>query len=232
MGLEREAISAKIARRFAIAGAAATIAFASIAPSLAAPPSKKSGPGCLYGQVIDGHSGAIRCLSPEEVTPNDTRSPDAGADAGVADAASDTAAKKDSGLDAAIAIPLRSGGSWAVAIEGLTFDSGDVPHAPAALDRIKKDFAKCVEDSAGGPKTAASNTTHRDATIDLRFLVRAPGRVEGVDVVQSRGMSSDIVRCVVSSLAGRPVGAPTSDPVAVSLTVRFKQDEKVSSKKE
>jgi hypothetical protein len=218
---ERKAIPARIARRFAIAGATAAIAFASIAPSLAAPP-KKSGPGCLYGQVIDGHSGTIRCLSPEEVTANDTTPPDGGADAGLADAAAEAAAKRDAGVDAAIAIPLRPG-SWAVAIEGLTFDSGDVPRAPAALDRIKKDFGKCVAEDA---------KIKGDATIELRFLVRAPGRAEGVDVVQSRGMSSDIVRCVVSSLAGRPVGAPTSDPVAVSLTVRFKQDEKVSSKKE
>jgi hypothetical protein len=29
---------------------------------------------------------------------------------------------------------------------------------------------------------------------------------------------------VASSLAGRPVGAPTIDPVAVSLTIRFKQE--------
>jgi hypothetical protein len=230
VGPDGEATLARFARRFAIAGATAAIVIASIGSSLAAPPSKKSGPGCLYGQVIDGHSGAIRCLSPEEVTPSDTTSPDGGADAGAADAAPEAATKKDAGLDAASAIPLRPSGSWTVAIEGLTFESGDVPRAPAALDRIKKDFAKCAEQFAGGPKAAPSNTS--EPTIDLRFLVRAPGRAEGVDVVQSRGMSSDIVRCVASSLAGRPVGAPTSDPVAVSLTVRLKQDEKVSSKKE
>jgi hypothetical protein len=108
-----------------------------------------------------------------------------------------------------------------ITIEGLTFDSGDVPRAPAALERIKKDFAKCGIESLKG-----------EATVELRFLVRAPGRAEGVDVVQSRGMSSDIVRCVTSSLAGRPVGAPTSDPVAVSVTVRFKQEGSQGSKKE
>jgi hypothetical protein len=198
------------------------IVVASIGSSFAAAPTKKpagGGPGCLYGQVIDGHSGTIRCLSPEEVTPpGPYDSPsfpvaDAGSDGAQADAAHD-AARREGGIDAQTPIPLRSG-SVSVSIEGLTFDSGDVPRAPAALDRIKKDFAKCGAESA---------TLKNDATIELRFLVRAPGRAEGVDVIQSRGMSSDIVRCVASSLAGRAVGAPTSDPVGVSLTVRFKQE--------
>jgi hypothetical protein len=207
VGLQKKATFA----RAAIAGASAALVVASMAPTVAAP--KKGGPGCLYGQVIDGHSGMVRCLSPEEVTPPgpyDTPAPDAGADAGAADAAIDAASRKEAGVDAATALPLRKG-EISVAIEGLTFDSGDVPRAPAALERIKKDFTKCGIESLKG-----------EGTIELRFLVRAPGRAEGVDVVQSRGMSSDIVRCVASSLAGRPVGAPTSDPVAVSLTVRFK----------
>jgi hypothetical protein len=200
------------------------IVVASIGTTFAAAPKKSAGPGCLYGQVVDGHSGAVRCLSPEEVSPPgpyDSPAPphDAGVDAGP-DAATDAAARKDRIFDAASPIPLRAG-AVSIAIEALTFDSGDVPRAPAALERIKKDFAKCGIDALKG-----------EGTIDLRFLVRAPGRAEGVDVVQSRGMSSDIVRCVASSLAGRPVGAPTNDPVAVSLTVRFKQDAPQASKKE
>jgi hypothetical protein len=211
---------------------AALIVVASIGSSFAAAPTKKpagAGPGCIYGQVIDGHSGTIRCLSPEEVTPpgpyDSPPSPagDAGADAAhdAADAAYD-AARREGGIDAQVPIPLRSG-SVSVSIEGLTFESGDVPRAPAALDRIKKDFAKC-----GGESVTLKN----EATIELRFLVRAPGRAEGVDVIQSHGMSSDIVRCVASSLAGRPVGAPTSDPVGVSLTVRFKQEAAPNAKKD
>ena len=180
------------------------------------------GPGCIYGQVVDGHSGDVRCLSPAEVAPPgpyDTPAdrPDAGSDAASThDAAA--AVRRDAGLDAFLAwdvsgaIPLKAP---SVAIEALTFESGDVPRAPIALDRIKKDFARCA---------AESPTSKGEGTIELRFLVRAPGRAEGVDVVQSRGMSADVVRCVASSLAGRPVGAPTSDPVGVTMTVRFKKD--------
>src|SRR5882757_4402060 len=78
-----------------------------------AAPSQKPGasnPGCIYGQVIDGHSGAIRCLSPEEVapsTPYDTLAPiDAGTDA--ARDAAPPRAQREAGIDAAAPIPLRS----------------------------------------------------------------------------------------------------------------------------
>jgi hypothetical protein len=195
--------------------------------ALAAAPStassnRKSDPGCLYGQVVDGHSGAVRCLSPQEVTPagpHDTLPPeayDAGVDSG-RDGGHTTGggARRDAGvfLDSSSAIPLRT---ISVSIEGLSFENGEVLRAPAALDRIKKDFARCA---ANEPLPLKS-----DATLDLRFLVRAPGRAEGVDVVQARGMSVDIVRCVTSQLAGRQVGSPSTDPVAVALTVRFKRD--------
>jgi len=192
----------------------------------AAPPasssSRESDPGCLHGQVVDGHSGAVRCLSAQELTlagPYDMLPPepsDAGLDSG-RDAASAAGggARRDAGafLDSSSAIPLRT---ISVSIEGLSFENGDVPRAPLALDRIKKDFARCA---ANEPLLVKS-----DATLDLRFLVRGPGRAEGVDVVQVRGMSVDVVRCVTSQLAGRQVGSPSADPVAVALTVRFKKD--------
>src|SRR5262245_43004535 len=100
-------------RRLAAAGATVAIALISIGPTFAAPSSKKpaAGPGCIYGQVIDGHSGTVRCLSPEEVTPPgpyDTPAIDAGADAGAPDAATDAALRKEAGVvgaDAASPVP-------------------------------------------------------------------------------------------------------------------------------
>jgi len=183
-------------------------------------PTQKSGasnPGCLYGQVIDGHSGAVRCLSPEEVsppTPYDTLAP---ADAGT-DAARDAAPpriQREAGIDAAGPIPLRSV-TLSPSVESVTFEGGEVPRAQAALERIKKDFAKCLVELAP-PKA--------DATLELRFLVRAPGRAEGVDVVQAKGVSVELVKCVKLALSGRPVGAPTSDPVGVDVVIRFGRGE-------
>jgi hypothetical protein len=179
-------------------------------------------PGCIYGQVIDGHSGAVRCLSPEEISPPGpydvpAEPADAGADAGAGRDGGPAAARRDAAVEASIAVPLRS--APFVSIEGLQFENGEVPHAAAALERIKKDLAKCA-----APASSETVALKADAAVELRFLVRAPGKAEGVDVVQSRGVSADIVRCVTSSLAGRLVGPPTSDPVGVALTVRFKKD--------
>jgi hypothetical protein len=184
-------------------------------------------PRCLYGQVIDGHSGTVRCLSPEEVSPpgpydTPAEPQDAGPDADAGRDGASSGPRRDAGLDTGLdatgdamaPTPLRPGHA-AIVIDAVAFDGGDVPRAPAALERIKKDFARCIE-NAPAPKA--------DASIELKFLVRGPGRAEGVDVVQSRGVPSDIVRCVTSSLSGRPVGAPTNDPVVVSVTIRFKKD--------
>jgi hypothetical protein len=163
-------------------------------------PSSKD-PGCIYGKVLDGHTGKVRCLSPEEVTPPgpyDTPMADAGVDA-------EAGAPLDAG--ATRLVPLSA------TIDALTFDGGDVPRAPAALERMKKDFLRCSSERAA---------IKSEATLVLRFLVRAPGKAEGVDVGESHGMSADMVRCMRSTLAGRSVGAPSTDPVGVSFTLHLR----------
>jgi len=174
-------------------------------------------PGCLYGKVLDGHSGAIRCLSPEEVSPPgpyDTPV-DGGVDA--SDGASPDAAqasKRDAAPEAGSALPMVP---LSASIEDLTFDGGDVPRAPAALDRLKKDFLRCA---------ASERVPKGEATVELRFLVRAPGKAEGVDVGGVHGMSADMVRCVRAALAGRLVGSPSSDPVGVSFSLHVRKDDR------
>jgi hypothetical protein len=102
------------------------------------------------------------------------------------------------------------------AIDSLAFENGDIPNAAAALEHIKRDFAKCASTESGPLESGA--------TVELRFIVRAPGRAEGVDVGRVRGVSSNIVRCMTSSLSLRPVGTPSSDPVGVTTTIRFTKD--------
>src|SRR5689334_13918150 len=100
-------------RSLGIVSTAATL-FALAATTIGAGPGKKAAPGCIYGQVVDGHTGEVRCLSPEEVTPpgpydTPTESADAGADA-PHDAATDVRrAARDAGLDVGVGpIPLHS----------------------------------------------------------------------------------------------------------------------------
>jgi hypothetical protein len=105
----------------------------------------------------------------------------------------------------------------AVVLEGPVFDGGDVPRAAAALERMKAAFSRCA--------SVENAFTKSEASIDLRFLVRAPGRAEGVDVDKARGVSSDVVRCMTSVLARSYIGAPSDDPVGVAVTVRVKRPE-------
>ena len=111
---------------------------------------------------------------------------------------------------------IPSARSVVVVLEGPTFDGGDVPRAAAALDRMKAPFAHCA--------STENAFTKNEASIDLRFLVRAPGRAEGVDVDKARGLSADVVRCMTSVLARSYVGAPSDDPVGVAFTVRMRKD--------
>ncbi|HMI86564.1 MAG TPA: hypothetical protein VK550_20865 [Polyangiaceae bacterium] len=107
--------------------------------------------------------------------------------------------------------------SVVVALEGPVFDGGDVPRAAAALERMKGAFTRCA--------SVENALTKAEASIDLRFLVRAPGRAEGVDVDKARGVSADVVRCMTAVLARSYVGAPSDDPVGVAVTVRVKRPE-------
>jgi len=181
-------------------------------------------PGCIYGKVLDGHTGEIRCLSPDEVAPRgpyDTAPPsDAGADASI-DASAEAWRRRDAGsFDVALvdaAIPLRSG---SVTVEAVDFQNGDVPRAQAALERLaRKELTRCAtEHEARGDRRRATG----DCYIELRFLVRAPGRAEGVDVSDTHGVSDALVQCVTAALANRAIGAPSAEPVAVTVKLRFR----------
>jgi len=104
-----------------------------------------------------------------------------------------------------------------IALEGPVFDGGDVPKAAAALERMKSALGRCA---------AAENAfTKNEASVDLRFLVRAPGRAEGVGADKARGVSGDVVRCMTSVLTRTYVGAPSDDPVGVAVTVRMRRPE-------
>jgi hypothetical protein len=104
-----------------------------------------------------------------------------------------------------------------VTLEGPIFDGGDVPRAAAALERMKPSFLRCA--------STETALTKNEASLDLRFLVRAPGRAEGVDAGAVRGLSVDVVRCMTAALARSYVGAPSDDPVGVAVTVRIKRPE-------
>jgi hypothetical protein len=120
--------------------------------------------------------------------------------------------------DVALATPeaTETTRSAQVAVDGVTFENGEVPRAAAALEKMKKDLARCAV-------TDDPRDDGKERLIRLRFIVRAPGRAEGVDVVQVRDMSPDMARCVALTMKNRFVGHPSEDPVSVELTFHLSQ---------
>ena len=124
--------------------------------------------------------------------------------------------------DIALATPETTR-SAQVVVEGVTFENGDVPRAATSLERMKKELARCAV-------TDNPRDDGKERLIRLRFIVRAPGRAEGVDVVQVRDMSPDMTRCVILATKNRFVGHPSDDPVSVELTFRLSQKLENSAK--
>ena len=89
-----------------------------------------------------------------------------------------------------------------------------MPRADKALGKLAGDIAKCVGDHGGLSGDAGS--------LKVQFLVRARGRAEGVEVTGARGVSAEASACVRVLLKDKAIGAPTADPVGVTVTVTLK----------
>jgi hypothetical protein len=157
-------------------------------------------PRCPYGALEDPHRGFVRCLLPDErdagwLPPppqNEPPPPDPPRDAG---------ASAPSG-------PLPS-----VEIGAPKFENGEVTKVEKSLGKASPDLARCVADHGG---------LSGDATVKIQFLVRSRGRAEGVEVASAKGVSGEAAACVRQVLKNRAIGAPTADPVGVTVTIAFK----------
>jgi hypothetical protein len=161
-------------------------------------PSDDAGPRCPYGELSDPHRGFVRCLLPEE------------RDAGWLPPPSQ-------GEPPAQPPPKeapRSGPPPVVEIGAAKFESGDVPKADKALGKLAGDIAQCVAEHGG--------LTGDAGTLKVTFLVRARGRAEGVEVSGAKGVTAEATACVRVLLKNKAIGAPTADPVGVSVVVTLK----------
>jgi hypothetical protein len=172
---------------------------------------------CPYGALEDPHRGFVRCLDPGEVdagwlppAPQPERPSNAGADApllppldGGADAPADGAVEAGPR-----ALPPL------VELKEPEFMNGDVPKVGKRMEKAISDVAKCVADNGGLSGASGS--------IKLQFLVRPRGRAEGVEILSAKGVSAEAQRCVRLLLKDKPVGAPSADPVGVTITLSLR----------
>jgi hypothetical protein len=161
-------------------------------------------PKCPYGELSDPHRGFVRCLTPDErdagwlpptaqTPPVPTPSPSAEPDAGS---------------------PQASGPAPLVEIGSPAFENGQVPRTEKALVRIADAIGKCVGDHGGLQGATGS--------MKVTFLVRVRGRAEGVEVANPKNVSSEAKDCVRLLLKNRPIGAPSADPVGVTVSLTFR----------
>lgn len=162
---------------------------------------------CPHGALEDPHHGFVRCLEPGEAdggAPPVPPPPDAGA----GDAAPDAPG------DGGPAPTPVAGPPPEVAVGAPSFENGEVKTLEKALTKLSADIGKCVAE--GGGLSGSSGM------VRLQFLVRARERAEGVEVLGQKGVSPAAATCVKNLLKNRWVGAPSADPVGVTIELRFK----------
>jgi hypothetical protein len=159
-------------------------------------------PRCPYGALEDPHRGFVRCLLPDERDAGWLPPPPQGDPPAEPPAAEPPA-------DAGPAAPPPT-----VEIGAPKFENGEVTKVEKSLGKAAAELGRCVADHGG---------LHGDqGTVKLTFLVRSRGRAEGVEVAAAKGLSAEAAGCVRHLLKNKAIGAPSSDPVGVTVIITFK----------
>jgi hypothetical protein len=173
-------------------------------------------PACAWGRIGNGKGLIVRCLSeaeaqalragtvaalPASVAP----SASAAATSAPAVVAPDETPEADAGA------PSANDEKLDVAIGPVTADSGEL--GVGKLGAPKDKYVKCINDN-GGLKEAT-------AEVQVRFLLRAKGRAEGVSVAKRIGVTTEAARCVSEVVDRRFVGVPDAPIVGATVTIKF-----------
>jgi hypothetical protein len=159
-------------------------------------------PRCPYGSLEDPHRGFVRCLLPDERDAGWLPPPPQG------DAPAEPPAAEPP-ADAGPAAPPPS-----VEIGAPKFENGEVTRVEKSLGKATGELARCVAEHGG--------LQGEVGTVKVQFLVRSRGRAEGVEVLAAKGLSAEAAGCVRHLLKNKAIGAPTADPVGVTVIITFK----------
>ena len=168
-------------------------------------------PKCPYGALEDPHRGFVRCLLPEERDAGWLPPAPQAAPTSAPSAAPVASSEPDAG---APPVAERAGPPPLVEIGSPAFENGQVPRVEKALTKASDAIGKCVGEHGG--LTAAVGS------MKVQFLVRARGRAEGVEVLSAKGVTAEAKECVRLLLKNRAIGAPSADPVGVTVTLTLR----------
>lgn len=164
-----------------------------------APSGDAGAPRCPYGELNDPHRGFVRCLLPEERDAG-WLPPSAGAEPKPPEPPKEP--------DKPAAPPP------VVEIGAPKFQNGEVTKVERSLGKAAKAIAACVADHGGLAAPVGS--------LKVQFLVRSRGRAEGVEILAAKGVSQEASSCVRVLLKNKAIGAPSADPVGVTVTITLK----------
>lgn len=184
------------------------------------PEQKEQKPQCPHGELSDPHRGFVRCLKPEEADAGwippapqpEPASPDAGSDAGAVEEKPKEKTPPPPPEEKPEAKPQPPP---LVTVGAPKFQGGEIPRAEKFLNGLLEGIGKCVAEH-GGMKAEKGK-------LSLSFLVRARGRAEGVEIENAKGIGEDASGCIRLLVKNRAVGAPSADPVGVTVTFSFEK---------
>jgi hypothetical protein len=167
-------------------------------------PPADAAPRCPYGELTDPHRGFIRCLLPDERDAGWLPPP----------GPSEPPKAEPPKAEPPKAEPPKVGPPPVVAIGAPTFENGQVTRVEKSLGKASADIARCVAEHGGLRGDAGS--------MKVQFLVRSRGRAEGVEILAAKGVSAEASACVRVLLKNKAIGAPSADPVGVTVVLSFK----------
>ncbi len=182
-------------------------------------------PACAWGRVGNGKGLIVRCLSEPEAQALRSGAiagalPAAGASASASATPPTTvpapAATTDDVSEPDAGAPVFTDEKLDVSVGPVTADSGTL--GIGKLGAPKDKYVKCIGDN-GGLKEATGE-------VQVRFLLRAKGRAEGVSVVKRSGVTAEAARCVSEIVDRRFVGVPDAPIVGATVVIKFSRSAK------
>jgi hypothetical protein len=159
-------------------------------------------PACPWGRIANGRGMVVRCLSQTEAAELAQRA----ASGAVAEPLpAPTPGTPD--------VPPAAGFTAELRAVRVSPDIGKLPEAEKKLSAAKERFLSCVADNGG--------LEEQKAEVQVRFLVRARGRAEGVSVAKKSGLSSQAAQCVADVVDRRQVGIPEEPIVGATVVIQF-----------
>jgi len=93
----------------------------------------------------------------------------------------------------------------------VTADSGTLGIGKLGAPRDR--YVKCVTDNGG--------LKDKEGEVQIRFLLRARGRAEGVSVAKRSNVSVEAARCISEVVDRRYVGVPDAPIVGATVAIKF-----------